>query len=174
MKKLLVVFLIILAFFCGYFLSQKYNFKIETKTPTLTVTPTKNQEPFNVGGDSDEHGCKASAGNSWCEVLKKCVRPWEEPCQEKNNNDEADIKAALVKKHGWNSDEIIVTVSDNNGSYARGGVKEKSSEVGGGMFLAMKKSGAWEIIFDGNGSVDCNQLKNIYQFPQSILQGVCD
>ena len=173
MKKLLVFLLIVLAFFAGYFFSQKYNFKIESKNLTPTITPTITQKPL-VGGDSDEHGCKGSAGYSWCEILKKCLRTWEEPCQEKNNNDEVDIKAALVKKHGWISDDIILTMSENNGSYARGGVKEKNSEVGGGMFLAMKKMGIWEIIFDGNGSVDCNELKNIYQFPQSILKGVCD
>ncbi|NTV22530.1 MAG: META domain-containing protein [Candidatus Yonathbacteria bacterium] len=33
-----------------------------------------------VGGDSDEHGCKASAGYSWCEVKEKCLRVWEETC----------------------------------------------------------------------------------------------
>ena len=34
-----------------------------------------------VGGDSDIHGCKASAGYSWCEVKNKCLRPWEEKCE---------------------------------------------------------------------------------------------
>ena len=33
-----------------------------------------------VGNDSDEHGCKASAGYSWCEESQKCIRPWEEEC----------------------------------------------------------------------------------------------
>ncbi|MBN1170496.1 hypothetical protein JXA56_05725 [Candidatus Micrarchaeota archaeon] len=37
------------------------------------------QEPL-VGGDEDEHGCKPSAGYSWCEERQKCLRPWEEPC----------------------------------------------------------------------------------------------
>ena len=32
------------------------------------------------GGDVDKHGCKGSAGYTWCEPLKKCVREWEEPC----------------------------------------------------------------------------------------------
>ncbi len=34
-----------------------------------------------VGNDSDEHGCKASAGYSWCEAKGKCLRVWEEPCE---------------------------------------------------------------------------------------------
>jgi putative hemolysin len=33
-----------------------------------------------VGNDTDEHGCKASAGYSWCELSQKCIRVWEENC----------------------------------------------------------------------------------------------
>ena len=33
-----------------------------------------------LGGDSDVHGCKASAGYSWCESKQKCIRMWEEDC----------------------------------------------------------------------------------------------
>ncbi len=31
-----------------------------------------------LGGDTDEHGCKASAGYSWDATGNKCVRPWEQ------------------------------------------------------------------------------------------------
>lgn len=149
MKNILIGLLVVAAFIGGYFFSQKYNLKIETKTQL----PTPTTEIENVIPTAETQ-------------ISPTVKPVE--------NDNEMIKTALVKKHGWNSDDIIVTVSENNGSYARGGVKEKSSEVGGGMFLAMKKLGVWEIIFDGNGGVDCNELKSIYQFPQSMLKGVCD
>jgi len=33
--------------------------------------------PPLVGGDSDEHGCKASAGYQWCAKTARCERPWE-------------------------------------------------------------------------------------------------
>ncbi len=33
-----------------------------------------------VGNDTDEHGCKSSAGYSWCEAKAKCIRVWEEDC----------------------------------------------------------------------------------------------
>jgi hypothetical protein len=33
-----------------------------------------------VGNDSDEHGCRGSAGYSWCEAKQKCIRVWEENC----------------------------------------------------------------------------------------------
>ncbi|MFA6106891.1 MAG: hypothetical protein WC745_04450 [Patescibacteria group bacterium] len=34
-----------------------------------------------VGNDRDEHGCIPSAGYSWCEAKKKCLRIWEERCE---------------------------------------------------------------------------------------------
>ncbi len=37
-----------------------------------------------VGGDEDEHGCKPSAGYSWCEGKQKCLRIWEEPCTQED------------------------------------------------------------------------------------------
>jgi predicted lipoprotein with Yx(FWY)xxD motif len=40
-----------------------------------------NDSGLIVGNDSDEHGCKASAGYSWCEEKQKCMRVWEEACQ---------------------------------------------------------------------------------------------
>lgn len=30
-----------------------------------------------AGGDADIHGCRASAGYSWCPRTKQCERPWE-------------------------------------------------------------------------------------------------
>jgi putative hemolysin len=35
-----------------------------------------------VGGGQDSHGCIGSAGYSWCESKKKCLRVWEENCEE--------------------------------------------------------------------------------------------
>ena len=36
----------------------------------------KEKEPV-VGSDKDEHGCIASAGYTWSEVQKDCIRLWE-------------------------------------------------------------------------------------------------
>lgn len=35
-----------------------------------------------IGGQKDEHGCLGSAGYSWCEASQKCVRIWEEGCDD--------------------------------------------------------------------------------------------
>jgi len=47
-----------------------------------------------VGNDSDAHGCKPSAGYSWCEAKQKCLRIWEEPCEGKLTSNQAISIAA--------------------------------------------------------------------------------
>ena len=42
----------------------------------------KNKQPKIIGGDTDFHGCLIAAGYSWCEAQQKCLRTWEEPCDE--------------------------------------------------------------------------------------------
>lgn len=170
LKNLLVGLLIIFAFVGGYFFSQKYNLKLEEKTTEISPTVTPSIQNNLIGGDLDEYGCKGSAGYSWCETKQKCLRVWEESCL----SDEEAIKQAMVDKYGWKPEDIIVTVSKNDGLFARGGIKEKLSEVGGGMFLAAKRKGTWDIAFAGNGVPDCVKLKTVYLFPNDILTGVCD
>jgi hypothetical protein len=41
-----------------------------------------NDQNMVIGGDKDEGGCLVGAGYSWCESKKKCLRVWEEPCDE--------------------------------------------------------------------------------------------
>jgi hypothetical protein len=52
-----------------------YENSVKNITNTIsTTTPI-------VGGDKDVHGCIGSAGYSWCEVKNKCLRVWEEKCE---------------------------------------------------------------------------------------------
>ena len=47
----------------------------------LLVPPQINASPGPIAGnDSDSHGCKGSAGYTWCEAKQKCLRSWEENC----------------------------------------------------------------------------------------------
>ncbi len=43
--------------------------------------PQGNQTGPLVGNDTDAHGCKPSAGYSWCEAKQMCIRPFETPCE---------------------------------------------------------------------------------------------
>ena len=43
---------------------------------------SQEEQNMVIGGDKDESGCLVGAGYSWCESKKKCLRAWEEPCEE--------------------------------------------------------------------------------------------
>jgi hypothetical protein len=67
MKKIFLFSIIIgLSFSCAKKVSE------ENKTPK---SPEAKQ--VVVGGDSDAHGCKASAGYTWSSLKKECVRLFE-------------------------------------------------------------------------------------------------
>ena len=168
MKNLLIGLLIIAVFVGGYFFSQKYNFKLEPKTENQAVIISPTSQPL-VGNDTDIHGCKGSAGYSWCEIKQKCLRVFEEKCEE--DDLPTIIKQLLVTKHGSTANDLTVTVSKKNGDYAKGGA---SAPGGGGMWLATKINGQWTLIFDGNGVPDCQLIKTNYKFPADILVNICD
>lgn len=42
-----------------------------------TETTENTEKTAVVGNDKDEHGCIASAGYTWSEVQKDCIRLWE-------------------------------------------------------------------------------------------------
>lgn len=66
MKKMFLFMIIAAtAFSCAKKVSQENN------------TVKEPQEKKLVGGDSDEHGCKGSAGYTWSALKKECIRVFE-------------------------------------------------------------------------------------------------
>ncbi len=262
------------------------------------------EEPEIIGGDKDVHGCLPAAGYSWCEASQKCIRSWEEGCEDyitqlftliktesnidffdssnieltwqveseegldelklqalmisydnvsdedfqkikstiEQNGFELDkynarggilgefgsyrkdgaslvctltgiysdfnpenkqyepkttdkdveivcaildkslvpeisvekrIREALATKYSKKVSQVEITITQETESYAKGSVKFLPNEEGiGGMFLAVKVNDEWQIIFDGNGSVDCKSLEN-YGFPEDMLENFC-
>ncbi|MFH0840535.1 MAG: hypothetical protein V1865_00910 [bacterium] len=45
--------------------------------------PVDSSDQQIIGGQRDEHGCLGPAGYSWCEASQKCLRVWEEVCNDK-------------------------------------------------------------------------------------------
>ena len=80
MKKLFLIF-------CGIFLASCHHENSEISH--------KSAEKI-LGGDRDEHGCIGSAGFLWCEKKQKCLRPWEEKCDENSENSAAEIPKNCV------------------------------------------------------------------------------
>lgn len=163
-----VLFVVFIVFF-SYTQGQKkssQDIPLPTAVPpvvTNSITPSDKQL---VGNDRDEHGCIGSAGYVWCESKTKCLRTFEETCPSPTNDNEL-IKQALFTKNNWKeSDKITVSVSQNDGVYASG---TASSEGGGGYFYAVKNSGQWIIVADGNGVISCASLEQYPNYPQTLI-----
>ncbi len=164
------LFGLLTAFFIGFIIFVSYQFgkkTVKSNTPTSPTAPiTSEPTPSNkLGGDRDAHGCIPSAGYSWCESKKKCLRNWEEGCP--SEDDGELIKQALFKKNNWKeSDGITVTVSTNDGKYASGTV---TAQGGGGYFYAAKIGDNWEIVADGNGMIMCSSLEKYPDYPKTLI-----
>ena len=65
--------LILLLSFSAVFAACSGN---KPKTEEATTTPAA-ETPQIVGNDSDEHGCKASAGYTWSALKNECIRLFE-------------------------------------------------------------------------------------------------
>lgn len=148
MKNALIIGGLIFAFLAGYFLSQRYNLKVEPAMVTPTVTQATTITPEETT------------------TVTTTITP-----SPKEEDLEVIIKQLLVEKYGSSANDMTVTVSQQKGNYARGGVTEPG---GGAMWLAVRTMGDWQLVFDGNGVPDCTMLKTTYSFPQDMLVGVCD
>lgn len=161
MKKIIAVVLLGLLFFTGYLLINNKSVPVNQKpvpVPTVQV----------VGGDRDSHGCIGSAGYSWCGPKNKCLRIWEEACFISVNQ---EIQYLLANKYNKSADEVKITITKQDDNYAGGSVLFGKGGPGeGGLFLARKAGNIWEVVFDGNGNVDCNKMRQEYGFPDAILK----
>ncbi len=136
--------------------------------PSPTPTPL-------VGGDRDEHGCIGSAGYSWCAPKNKCLRIWEEACYTSSTQ---EVQYILAEKYDKSVADVVIRVTKQSGNFIAGSVSFAAPGLPtpgeGGAFLAVKEGNAWQVVYDGNGSVDCNAMKNTYHFPADVLVGFCD
>jgi len=71
----------------------EYSYDVRAADKAGNLGPNSNsasvkipKDDTKVGGDTDEHGCKPSAGYSWCEVLDKCIGP-SEKCEKADEPD---------------------------------------------------------------------------------------
>lgn len=76
------------------------------------------------------------------------------------------ITKALYEKNQWPEGSVTVSVTSNDGTYAKG---MAGGQGGGGLFFAEKKAGAWKIVYDGNGIIPCDNLKDYPDFPKTLI-----
>lgn len=136
-------------------------------TKNKSSLPKPSPSPV-AGNNKDAHGCISSAGFTWCETKNTCLRTSEKECFA-NVHDE--IKFLLAKKYHKPLNQVTITISRRDDNYASGSVLFGQSGLGeSGLFLARKKENNWELVFDGNGSINCNKMQKEYGFPDTILK----
>jgi hypothetical protein len=168
MKKILVIILIIIILSLAV-AGGIYVYKIWI-VPAMNHPETEENNQL-IGGQKDEHGCLIAAGFSWCQIKQKCLRVWEESCA--LASDEEGIKQAFADKYSKKISEIILRISQNDGTFAKGSVTFGQGGPGeSGYFFAYKKDEKWFIPADGNGSVSCRYLE-YYGFPESMTENFC-
>jgi len=88
---------------------------------------------------------------------------------------EKAIQAVLAKKYNKQLNEVDVKVTKEVPGFAAGSVLFGQGGVGeGGMWIAVLGND-WEVVWDGNGNVDCDELRQKYGVPDSILKpAFCD
>jgi len=167
MKKILV-----LTIFLSLLVISGCTKRIWPSSETAPVVPAQQENDITqplVGSDRDEHGCIGSAGYSWCEAKLKCIRIFEEDCLSVES-----IKSLIALKYSKPNSEVFIRIDQENTEYAKGGISFAPEGGPGGMFLAAKINDKWELVYDGNGSIDCDKIKLNYQFPAEMLAGFCD
>jgi len=85
------------------------------------------------------------------------------------------VQTFLANKYQKLTSEVNVTVTKEEKGFAAGSVSFGPGELNeGGMWLAVAGN-RWDVVWDGNGSIDCNKLRQKYGFPDSILKpNFCD
>ena len=83
---------------------------------------------------------------------------------------EKAIQAFLANKYKKPLSEVKVTIQKEAPGFAAGSVSFGPDGSGeGGMWLAVAGN-QWDVVWDGNGSVDCKKLRQQYGFPDTILK----
>jgi len=155
--KAVVVIVILLVLFGGgaFYLGQTYKFVPVTQTeviptfqpdgseqalPIVTSTPVPTQVPTHSAGSGQ-------AVDDTAALI-------------------AMVKASEVARVGADANASTYTVSLIQGNYAKG---MAGGSGGGAVWFAAKVNGTWKLVFIGNGTVQCSQLVNYPNFPNTMI-----
>lgn len=128
---------------------------------------------IRTAADGSQAGvCVFENGNEcgeWAYFRGECTASSPAPGTEKA------IQAFLASKYKKPLSEVKVTIQKETPGYAAGSVLFGQGGIGeGGMWLAVGGN-QWDVVWDGNGNVDCNKMREEYGFPDAILKpNFCD
>jgi len=79
------------------------------------------------------------------------------------------IKKLLADKYGKKVAEVTISIGQETDNNVRGGVEFQPGGPGNaGIFLAAKVDGSWQIVFDGQGVISCEDMAD-YNFPEEMI-----
>ena len=85
-------------------------------------------------------------------------------------NTQSAVEAFLAKKYNKPVSQVKVKVDKEVMGYASGTVTFGQGGPGEvGAWLAVLGNG-WDVVWDGNGNVDCAKMRTQYGFPDTILK----
>lgn len=84
----------------------------------------------------------------------------------------AQIRPQVEAANGFSPGSIEIKVSRIEDTYAMGGVLPVPRDVGGGVWFGAYVNGQWQLVADGQGSIDCSELAPYPDFPSSMIE-VC-
>jgi hypothetical protein len=149
-KKIITLLVLLILFLISGYLYQKYN----------------NNEEGLIGGQKDNHECLIGAGYSWCEAKNKCIRIFEEGC-----DDEIFKLAELIKSNiGINfidqgEKNFNWLVLDENQNIKEKQIQGRSLKVEG---ISFDKLNQLEQLLKENGEED---MINVADGPSAGLRG---
>lgn len=80
---------------------------------------------------------------------------------------EEQLTLFFATKFSRPQEEAILTVSQNTGTHASGGIIFEG-DISGGMWLAHNDNGNWVVDYDGNGTIACEKVEP-FNYPSSII-----
>lgn len=85
---------------------------------------------------------------------------------------EEQLSLFFATKFNRPQQEAVLTVSQNTGTHAKGGIKFEG-DIAGGMWLAHNNAGNWIVDYDGNGTIACEKVEP-FNYPPSIISECWD
>ncbi len=131
----------------------------------------KVKDAWDVIYDPEQNPYECALLNSYNfpqEMIQDCKKQEEEDDDEFTIEDARGIQMAFADMYHKNIEDINIRVSQTTANHARGTV-QFAGERGGGMFLAVKDQGTWDVVVDGHGVYECNFVEP-YDFPQEMVE----
>jgi hypothetical protein len=81
-------------------------------------------------------------------------------------------QAFLDKYPDWEQGKMLIAIDSIDGDYASGLVTDPDG-LGGASWLAYRDDGSWQIVWDGNGDIYCQDIEG-FDFPVEMVSECYD